>query len=289
MATNAFGQTQYGSNAIGGGGGGAAERERRRRRRRRNNNNGGGGLAGGGAAAGGEAPADDPNDGMTEVIYDPFTMSSTGSLTNPVTADNSYGNTGANPLDTGVGSNAFNKPEYRNQAAWGLLNQAGITNDGSGDAMFVDDLVNNWANQYDALSLTENPNLTYENFLYGLVGDSPEATVTTPIGPAPVAATPLGFEEWRRANVDGKWNQMNKNRRQRIRDNYNTYTTDFVGGVNNAPVAASGAPGTEAWRQQVYYPTMNEEIQRALARATPSRRGRETSRWTGTGTTVAFG
>jgi hypothetical protein len=220
---------------------------------------------------------------MTEIIYDPNTMSSSGGLVNPVTPDNSYGNTGANPLDTGVGSNAFNNPEYRNEAAWGLLNQAGFANDGSGDALFVDDLVNNWAREYEGLSLTENPELTYENFLYGLIGDSPDATVDVPVGEA---ATPLGFADWRSENIDGRWGGMNRKRRKRIRKKYQTYVDEFSA---NNPVQPSGAPGTEEWRQQVYYPTINQEIQRAIARATPSQRRRDMSRWTGTGTTVAFG
>lgn len=279
-----------GQGALGGRGNNNAAQRRRQRaraRQRRQNNRGNGGGGGGGNTP----PAEDSG-AIAPNGFDNSAMSS-GSLTAPVVPGSSYG--GNNPLDTGTGSNNFNDINNRRESALGLLHQAGIDSNesrayGSNAVPFLNDLVNGWIQDYEGVALTQNPDLTFENFLYGLpgaeaLGSAPPPTVT---GPAPAAPTPQGFKDWRAENIDGNWKQMNKGRRNRIRNRYETYTTDFAADPANQPVTP-GAPGTEAWRNQTWNPAMNAAIRRALARRTPTQRRQDSTRWTGGNTTVAFG
>lgn len=281
-----------GQGALGGNNNAAQRRRQRARARQRRQDQRGRGNSsasgGGGNADAGDSAAVGPAN-----QFNPTTMTGSGSLTAPAGAGSTYGN--GNPLDTGIGSDTFNNPDVRRETAMGLLHNAGIDTNtarpyGANAVPFIEDLISDWNTTYEGLQATRDPNLTWENFMYGLpgaeaLGSAPPPTVT---GPAPAAPTPLGFKDWRAENIDGNWGKMNKGRRNRIRNRYETYTTDFAADPANQAVTP-GAPGTEAWRNQTWNPAMNAAIRRALARRTPTQRGQESTRWTGGNTTVAFG
>ena len=181
--------TTSGQGALGGRGSNAAQRRRQRaraRQRRQQNRGGGGGGGGAGGGTSGEAPMN-PN-GFTNSAV------SSGSLPAPVTPGNTYG--GNNPLDTGTGSNNFNDINNRRESALGLLHQAGIDSNasrayGASAVPFLDDMVQGWLNDYEGVALTQNPDLTFENFLYGLPG----ADALAANAPAPGVVP--GTQNWR--------------------------------------------------------------------------------------------
>lgn len=175
-----------GQGALGGGSGNNNNAQRRRaqarRQRQRKNNAGGGG--------GTPPPADEaiaPN-GFND------TMVSSGSLTAPVAPGSTYG--GSNPLDTGTGSNNFNDINNRRESAMGLLHQAGIDSNasrayGATAVPFLDDMVQGWMDDYEGVALTQNPDLTFENFMYGLPGQEGLAAQ------APAPGVVAGTQDWR--------------------------------------------------------------------------------------------
>lgn len=182
-----------GQGALGGNNNAAQRRRQRARARQRRQDQRGRGNSsasgGGGNADAGDSAAVGPAN-----QFNPTTMTGSGSLTAPAGAGSTYGN--GNPLDTGIGSDTFNNPDVRRETAMGLLHNAGIDTNtarpyGANAVPFIEDLISDWNTTYEGLQATRDPNLTWENFMYGLPG----ADALAANAPAPGVVP--GTQNWR--------------------------------------------------------------------------------------------
>ncbi len=262
-------------------------RQRRRKRKR----------SGGGLTDPVAPPA--PEEGaLVDTPFDPETMTNNVSLSGSfMDPSQGYGQD-SSWLDTGEGSAAFNDPEFRNQAVWGMLNQAGVSKGGPGalgQERWLDSEVENLIGEYEGLTMNQAPDLSLENFMYGAFGQAApgEGAVEGAVGTdeSTVAGDPLGRRDWLRQeqNIGGNdWRDLNKNRRERLRKKYGIYVDNFGAESGDGGTPDPNTPGLEDWRQSQFYPAMRAELRRRWALTSPFERGTDMSRWGGPSSTVAF-
>lgn len=252
---------------------------------RGHNNNGGHGGHGHNGGGGGGALTDPPADGFTDMQFDPLTMTSPG---NPsagfIMPADKYG-AGTSYLDTGEGSAAFNDPEFRNQAVWSMLNQSGISNASPGGAQqgqWMQSQIDDMIQEYEGLTMNQNPDLTLENFMYGLPG------ALTP----PAAGVPggLGGQPGRPPITGGQLGPGGHPGRPPVLGG--SLGPGGHPGVRKpnevVPPVTPSPPYDEAWRQGTFYPALRNMMRQRWAHATPGERGTDLTRYVGPGSTVAF-
>lgn len=265
----AFGDNPFGGNSSGasvgrrgrgnrGGGGG------NRNRNRNKNRNGGGGGGGGG----GNSPLTD----------DPFDLGDAGSG-NPFDDINMPGNVSENAggpgsIFTPEGSEASGDPETYNQAAWGLLNQAGISQSptfGGNQADWlntqIDDWYSQWTGQGEVTGADQQP---WDQWLYGLPGDLSGA----PGGGAPGTLPP--------ALTDRKGVPLRKS---------GTLPPPLQDMIDKGiPPGKGGDVGTPDldWVRDTWGPAMQQYLTSAWQGATPRQRQYDSRQWRAPMRTVQF-
>jgi hypothetical protein len=316
----AFGDDNPFAASSSGGGGGGRKRQNRGGNNRHRHNAGGGGGGGKKDKDKKDPTLDDPV-AEGDIRDDPFApsdLSSGDPFGAAVIPGDSYG-ASRSPLDTGAGSDAFNQRENYYQGLWGMLNQAGVSQDavfGGNQAAWADEQVKDWIDQYEGLALTTNEKLPFENFVYGLPGGErlgmPAKTPGT-IGADPftsgtlnannssdptlIAANqaPLGEEDGagdfgayvREQTGKGK-GQLNKGRRKRLRGKFDALEgtapatsppPSTTPGVAPGSPAAPSTPGAGAWRQDTWAPAMRDYLTRRWDALTPTARGYDSTQW----------
>ncbi len=264
----AFGENPFGSSnstkvgrrgrgnrgGMGGGGGGGGNRNRNRR-----NNRGGGG--GGGT----ESPAEtSPPNAFTA---------------GDVSAGDPYANAFDRPgFDATVGGSGsvFEDPdsaggESWRTNAWGLLNQAGINQDnafGSQQTQWLEGQLENWHDQWQGMGAMAGDDAdTWLDFMYGVPGTTPTAAdmvTTTTTTPGEAAAELPEWQAWVREQTGKGIKNINKGRRERLREQYAALGTDGTGGTTTTNTNPS-----LAWLRNSWGPEMQRYLTARYQAQTP--------------------
>jgi hypothetical protein len=272
----------------GGGGGGSSSsspssssrsrnttnRSRRPRRptrvRNRGSIGGGGGGGGGGAVATGTAP-----EKKNEIGTNPFD-------TSPA-------------LDTAAGEITFEDDDNLRNSAWGMLNNAGISQTpafGGNAVPWLEGRVNSWVDEHRGNVIADDPKSRFENLLYDKAG----------VGRPDPALQPVDFDEWLTdpiaaakekakrpgrpvnpitpvANADA-WDALKVKPQRRLQTQYDAYAKGYK--------APEGLVSQSNFINQQWNPAMRQMLARDWEGQTAQTRGYDSSRFVRPKRTIQF-
>lgn len=268
-----IGQRGRGGRGGGGGGGGGGGNNRNRNRNR--NRGGGGGETS-------ETTTGQPN---------AFTAGDVGSG-DPF--DTAYDRPGTDSTFGGAGS-IFDDPdsaggESWRTNAWGLLNQAGITQDaafGGQQADWLDSQLQDWYDQWQGQGAQAGDDAnTWLDFMYGVPGVAPGAgdlVTTTSTTPGEAAADIPEWQQWVRDETGKGFRHLNKGRRERLREQYQALATGGTPGTTTTNTSP-----TLGWIRDTWGPAMQQYLTARYQSQTPRQRGTQVSAWTGPRRVIQF-
>jgi hypothetical protein len=187
---------------------------------------------------------------------------------------------GASPIDEFGQDLAFEDqdPETLRYGAWGVLNNAGISNNpldnpfGRNADPFIEGVVGSWVDEHLGNVLAGDPNATWADKLGDIGGDVMNAAS------GGGAATPQDFRTWAQQTQGmnaHQINQLNATQRQRLRRRYeDNYLAGFdAGGGANTTVDTAG---------------LREALTAGWAAQTPHQRQYNSAEWVAPKRTIQF-